>query len=116
VNVRIAGFDTPEIRARCAAEQAGAVAARDALRGLLAAGRVTMDRIRRDKYPGRVGARVFVDGQDIASMMLARGDGLARPYQGGRRGSWCADTSRANATETDPVIPAASTVRQPAPD
>jgi micrococcal nuclease len=43
---------------------------------------------RPDKYFGRIVARlVLSDGVDAGQILLA--EGLARPYAGGRRESWC---------------------------
>jgi endonuclease YncB( thermonuclease family) len=39
-----------------------------------------------DRY-GRTLASVTVNGRDVGEILI--GEGLARPYQGGRRGSWC---------------------------
>jgi endonuclease YncB( thermonuclease family) len=86
--VRLRDIDAPELHARCASEYAKAEAARVALQTMLAAGGVTISRIGRDKYAGRVDAAVAT--RDIAdvSMALLSG-GFARSYDGGRRGSWC---------------------------
>jgi hypothetical protein len=40
-----------------------------------------------DKFAGRVDADVIVDGRPIAAVLVA--EGLARPYTGGARQSWC---------------------------
>ena len=93
--VRIRGFDAPEIKARCAAEAAKAALATEALRDYLSMGAVTLSDVALDKYGGRVLANVAVAdalaptalSEDIAVLMLA--SGLARPYAGGRRQSWC---------------------------
>jgi micrococcal nuclease len=39
-----------------------------------------------DRY-GRSLARVTVDGEDLAVVMVR--EGLARPYRGEKRASWC---------------------------
>jgi micrococcal nuclease len=54
------------------------------MRGLL-----TLVDLRPDKYFGRVVGRVLTVAGDDAGAMLVR-EGLARPYSGGRRQSWCA--------------------------
>ncbi len=88
--VRLAGIDAPELRGRCESEIVLAGRARDRLAELLAAGVARLDDIRHDKYGGRVRARVLgVDGADVGAMLVAAG--LARPYHGERRGSWCSD-------------------------
>lgn len=87
--IRLLGIDTPEIgdRARCAAEQAGAVRARDRLRALIAAAK---DRQLcpdgRDKYD-RILASLMLDGADASELLID--EGLGRPYAGGKRAGWC---------------------------
>ena len=86
--VRIRGIDAPELRARCAEEARLAAAARDRLAQLTNAGPVGLLNVRRDKYGGRVSARVTgPDGADLGAAMVAAG--LARLYHGGRRQGWC---------------------------
>lgn len=87
-HVRLRDIDAAELHARCSKELRLALAARTALERLLADGRVTLSRVGRDKYPGRIDATVATrDTADVSAAML-RG-GYARPYDGGRRGSWC---------------------------
>jgi endonuclease YncB( thermonuclease family) len=84
--IRIAGLDAPEIQGRCARERRLAVAARDRLQGLVAGG-VTIRSLGEDRY-GRTLARVRDrGGRDVARVLIA--EGLARPYEGGRRRGWC---------------------------
>lgn len=87
--VRLVGFDTPETyRAQCDAERARGNAATERLRELIdqaAAARLAY-LPRRDQY-GRDLARLMLDGQDVADLMV--GEGLARRYSGGQRRSWC---------------------------
>ena len=86
--VRLRGIDAPELRARCEAERAQALAARDALARLLAQGDVGVAKVGQDKYGGRVDASVSTAAtQDVSDAMLA--GGFARAYHGGRRRSWC---------------------------
>ena len=94
--VRLSGIDTPELRGQCAAETANAQRARETLRGLLcpagcgvaATVRVCLSS-RHDKYGGRVDARVFTPaGLDVNQELIVAG--VARSYDGKRRGSWCA--------------------------
>ncbi|MEP2457423.1 MAG: thermonuclease family protein [Shimia thalassica] len=87
--IRLLGFDTPETyRAQCDAERARGDAATERLRELLA--RASSARLaylpRRDRY-GRDLARLMLDGEDVADIMV--GEGLARRYSGGQRQSWC---------------------------
>ena len=86
VGVRLRGVDAPELRGACATERDLARRARDAVEAMLGA-RVELSEIDRDKYAGRVVARVRAAGEDVGARLVARG--LARPYDGGRRGGWC---------------------------
>jgi endonuclease YncB( thermonuclease family) len=87
--VRLRGIDAPELGgARCPEERTKAEAARDALKAMLAEGDVAVMRVGLDKYGGRVLADAATGTTpDISAAMLAKG--LARPYAGGRRDSWC---------------------------
>jgi len=85
--VRIRGIDAPELHARCPVEKAGALAAKARLKEL-AGKAVTLTAIGQDKYAGRVDATVTAEnGSDIAATLIR--EKLARPYGGGKRGSWC---------------------------
>jgi endonuclease YncB( thermonuclease family) len=91
--VRLAGVDTPELRGRCHREQRMAEAARDFVKRKLNDPRVTLHDIRYGKYAGRVLARVITArGEDLGAALIAAG--LARPYRGRRRGSWCEQAQR----------------------
>jgi micrococcal nuclease len=88
MSIRVRGIDAPEIRGDCAAEKAKAIEARDYARSLVSNGHaVTFENFEHDKYGGRVLADVYVDGQDLATLLIAQG--LARPYDGGKRQPWC---------------------------
>ncbi len=88
VHARIAGIDTPELRGRCAREKRLAVQAKDFVSARVASGMVHLVRIRIGKYAGRVVTGVTTDdGTDLGQALLAAG--LARPYHGRRRASWC---------------------------
>ena len=84
--VRIRGIDTPEIKGKCPAEKAAALAAKARLTELLN-GPVQLLHVDPDKYAGRVDADVTVNGQSVAAVLIA--EGLARPYTGGARQGWC---------------------------
>ena len=84
--VRIRGIDTPEIKGKCPAEKAAALAAKARLTELLN-GPVQLSHVDPDKYAGRVDADVTVNGQSVAAVLIA--EGLARPYTGGARQGWC---------------------------
>lgn len=88
VNVRIADIDAPETHEpRCAAEQALGDRATRRLHQLVNGGAVTLGGIGRDadRY-GRKLRTVAVDGVSVGDVLV--GEGLARPYAGGRR-PWC---------------------------
>ena len=87
--MRVVGLDAPETgeHARCPAGAALAERARSHLAGLLRQGPGTVEIGRRDRY-GRLLGVVRVAGLDVAPMMVNAS--LARPYEGGRRLSWCA--------------------------
>jgi endonuclease YncB( thermonuclease family) len=88
IKVRLDGIDTPEIRAKCAAERAAAARAKAFVSELVDAGPVALRQIRYGKYAGRVLARVAAaDGRDLSRALIA--ERLARPYNGGRRRPWC---------------------------
>jgi micrococcal nuclease len=89
LRVRITGFDTPELFSPgCASEAAAAVSAQWHLRRTLwGAERLEVRFKGEDRY-GRRLAELRVDGVSVADRMIAAGH--ARPYQGGRRGGWCA--------------------------
>jgi len=86
--VRLRGIDAPELAGRCPAERRRAVAARDALAGLVGGGEVRLAGVETDKYGGRVVADVSdPGGRPLAAVLVDAG--LARPYDGGRRAGWC---------------------------
>ena len=85
--VRIRGIDTPELRGKCQAEKDKAIAARERLRALLAAGPVQLFHVEPDKFAGRVDATVTVNGRELGQVLVS--EGLARPYTGGTRQGWC---------------------------
>ena len=88
VRLRFDGVDAPELEARCPEERKLALAARDFLVRRLEAAPVKLTRVVYDKYGGRVRADVADTTGDIAQALLSAG--LARPYHGERRETWCA--------------------------
>jgi endonuclease YncB( thermonuclease family) len=88
VRVRIDGVDAPELESRCPEERKLALTARDFLAGRLEGAPVKLTRVVYDKYGGRVRADVTDATGDIGQALLAAG--LARPYHGERRETWCA--------------------------
>jgi endonuclease YncB( thermonuclease family) len=91
--VRLAGIDAPELKGKCARERDLAQRARAYILAQLdsaAAGPapVQLREVRYGKYAGRVLARVeTLDGTDLGQGLVTAG--LARPYDGRRRESWC---------------------------
>jgi len=87
--IRIADIDTPETHpSRCAQEALLGEKATLRLRDLLNQGRLSVQPIKRDR--DRYGRKLRIlerDGQSLG-LILVR-EGLARPYQGGRRAPWC---------------------------
>lgn len=87
------GIDTPEIgaKARCLAENAAAILARDNLRALIAAngGKVRLGLLRHDKYGGRLLANATTKAGSLGDAQIAGGFAVA--YSGaGPRTDWCA--------------------------
>jgi endonuclease YncB( thermonuclease family) len=86
---RLVGFDTPETyRPECEAEKALGLKAKDRLTEIIdAAGQIKLviqpelDKHDRFLAVGRVA------GQDVGAILIS--EGLARPYDGGKRQSWC---------------------------
>ncbi len=92
VKVRLAGIDAPEMHGHCDRERSLARAAR-ALVARKVGAAVRLSAIRRDKYGGRVVARVAVrGGHDLSDTLLA--GGLAHRYSGGHKLPWCQTASR----------------------
>lgn len=90
LSIRVMGIDTPERapRAQCDAEAAKAQAASKFTKNAVAnAIEVDIDLLKWDKYGGRVLADVYLDHQSLAESLIAAG--LARPYKGDAKQSWC---------------------------
>lgn len=85
-SVRIMGFDSPEIRGKCKKEKTQAIKAREFAKELLKQA-VTVKVIKPDKYGGRVDAVVYINGEDMAEVMIEAG--MGRAYVGGKRKGWC---------------------------
>ena len=86
--VRLTGADAPELDGGCEVERRLARRARDFVRDKAAGGQVVLSHIAYGKYAGRVLARVRIPGGEDFSEALIKA-GLARPYGGGRRRTWC---------------------------
>lgn len=87
IGIRIYGIDTPELRGKCKREIDLARLAKQRTVAMIRSAKVIeLKRMRRDKY-FRIDADVLVDGKSIAQALIAAG--LAVPYAGGKRVSWC---------------------------
>jgi micrococcal nuclease len=86
--VRLRDIDAPERSARCPAEARIAEESAAALARMLVSGRLFLAEVGRDKYGGRVLARVITASGGDAGEAL-RMAGLARTYAGKRRDGWC---------------------------
>ena len=87
LSVRLRGVDTPELRGHCQEEKMKAQAALHFVtQALSAAEAITLGSVSRGKY-FRLIADVIYDGKSLSADLLDAG--LARPYTGGTRGSWC---------------------------
>lgn len=90
LSIRVLGVDTPEKapRAQCEAEAAKAKLASAFTKDTVAAAKVVDVQIKTwDKYGGRVLGDVFLDGRSLSEMLIEKG--LARPYKGEAKSSWC---------------------------
>lgn len=87
ISVRLAGIDTPELRAKCAYEKGLANRAKDRVEGIIIKGEtISLGDVKRDKY-FRLLADVIVDGENVAATLVE--EGLAVTYSGGRKRDWC---------------------------
>ncbi|HZP76823.1 MAG TPA: thermonuclease family protein [Pseudolabrys sp.] len=87
VRIRLLRIDAPEMKARCAREWRGALAAKRMLLQILREGELRVTPTGPDKY-GRMLADVSTRRTaDVSTAMLQ--SGLARPYDGGHRDGWC---------------------------
>ena len=87
ISVRIAGIDTPELRANCPYEKGLANRAKERVEGIIMKGRVvSLSNTKRDKY-FRLLADVLVDGENVAAALV--NEGLAVTYSGGKKRDWC---------------------------
>lgn len=87
-SVRMAGYDTPEIRGRSDLEETAGKFVRDRVSELILDRIVTCQCHGMDKY-GRVLATIRRKGVDVSAWVLQ--NGWARAYDGGRRASWPLD-------------------------
>jgi endonuclease YncB( thermonuclease family) len=89
VRIRIINVDAPEISGECASEIKLAARAKNRLAELIPVGGIVdLSEIKDDKYLGRIDARVKTkNGADVGEILIK--EKLARPYNGGKRQSWC---------------------------
>ena len=90
LSIRILGVDTPEKapRAKCVAEAEKAKkASAFTTESIALAKEISVEIKTWDKYGGRVLGDVFLDGHSLAAMLIE--EGLARPYKGEAKSSWC---------------------------
>lgn len=90
LKIRVLGIDTPEKghRAQCPEEAALALKASALTKQAVAAAKTIQLQLEGwDKFGGRVLGHVLIDGKNLGDMLIAQG--LARPYDGGTKSSWC---------------------------
>jgi len=87
IGIRVAGIDTPELRGKCFEEINRARAAkRITVEMVRNADVIELRSMKRDKY-FRIVADVYLDGKSLGEELIRTG--LARPYNGGPKISWC---------------------------
>ncbi|WP_245688496.1 thermonuclease family protein [Vibrio sonorensis] len=87
ISIRVMGVDAPEIRGKCEAEKIAAKEAKAFTKQALArATKIELKNIRRGKY-FRLLADVYLDDQSLSQALINQG--LAVPYNGGKRINWC---------------------------
>lgn len=89
-SVRVYGIDTPEKKARAKCNKEAALAERASkfsLKLISHAQDITFSNIKRDKFGGRYLAEVDLDGVSLGRSLITAG--LARPYHGEKKKSWC---------------------------
>jgi len=90
ISVRVLGIDTPEHGATAHCPKEAALAAKASAYAATAIAKATVVAVQLahwDKYGGRVDGTVTVDGQSLGDLLVAAG--LAHPYDGGTKTSWC---------------------------
>ena len=81
-SMRLEGFDTPEIRGKCDEEKALAKEAKNYTTNFMSTVSTIYVSEEKDKY-----GRLIVTVPNLAEGLIEQG--LARPYDGGKRLSWC---------------------------
>lgn len=83
--IRLDSMNAPEVQGQCGRERDFAARATRRLSELLSARAFKIVRNGKDRY-GRTLATVTIDDHDVGVILV--GEGLAHPWQGGKRG-WC---------------------------
>lgn len=87
IGVRISGIDTPEMRGKCKKEiELARMAKKKTVAMIRSAKTIELRQMRRDKY-FRIDAEVFADGRSIGQALISAG--LAVPYHGDKKATWC---------------------------
>lgn len=87
IGVRVNGIDTPEMRGKCEQEKKAAQAAKQfTVEKLRSAKKIELRNMKRDKY-FRILADVFVDGENLAALLLKAKLGIE--YHGATKQGWC---------------------------
>ena len=88
ISIRVNGIDTPEIRGKCEKEKYDAKQAKEMVADILKdAEQIVLRNMERGKY-FRIAADVFVDGENLADMLIEAG--VAVRYGGGKKvHKWC---------------------------
>jgi len=90
LSVRVLGIDTPEkeSRAKCEKEAKLAEKASKFTKQFIGKNKTaTFRNIKWDKYGGRLLADVEINGKSLSDELIK--NGLARSYDGKKKGSWC---------------------------
>lgn len=89
--VRLEGVDTPEKGrlAQCQEEaQKSEMAKKFTEKKINSASTINVTFKKWDKYGGRVIGDILIDGKSLSAMLISSNH--ARPYDGGKKSSWCA--------------------------
>lgn len=88
IPIRINGIDTPEMRSKDPLVKQKAIEAKEYLKACLEKAKtIVLKNMKRGKY-FRIVAHVLVDGKNIGDELIK--EGLALPYDGGKKTDWSA--------------------------
>lgn len=90
IAVRIVGIDTAEqgYRAQCDEERNASLKAKQFVQEVMKGAKlIQVQPTSWDRWGGRIVAVVWVDHKSLGDMLLE--NNLARPYDGGKKSSWC---------------------------